>query len=299
MAELPGGLHGAYTRAELRRILTTYALRTALEDRRLSVFARNVLIDRSRAADFRTRAAASLLLAGPSAVLSGHSALTLYGCTGGDRAAIHVTVPYFRNLERRPGLVIHRGSVDAQDITELDELRTVVLDVAAAEVLCRSDRRTAIACADQALALVPDSERAEFRASVADRIRSRPDPRGRRQGLCLLELASGLTESPMESWLLLAVADGGLPVPVPQFVINDLAGRAIYRLDFAWETLRIGLEYDGYEAHEHRRDRDAARDEDLHRRGWSIIRADLGDLKEPSGLLARIRREFRSRGFGG
>ena len=299
MAQLSGGLHGAYARAELRCALTTRALRTALEDRRLAVFAKNVLIDPLRATDFRTRAAASLLLAGPSAVLSRHSALTLHGCAGGDRAPIHVTVPYFRNLERRPGLVVHRGSVDAQDIVELDGLRTVALDVALAEVLCRSDRRAAMACADQALALVPHSERAEFRAWVTERIWSRPDPRGRRRGLCLLELSSGLAESPMESWLLLAVADSGLPVPAPQFVINDLDGREIYRLDLAWETLRIGLEYDGYEAHEHRRDRDAARDEDLRRRGWSIIRADLGDLTEPSGLLARIREAFRSRGFGG
>ena len=299
MSDLTGGLHGVYTRAELRCTLTASALRAALEDRRLAVFARNVLIDPSRATHFRTRAAASLRLAGPSGVLSGHSALTLHGCACADQAPIHVTVPYFRNLERRPGLVVHRGSVEAQDITEVDGLRTVVLDVALAEVLCRSDRRTALACADQALALVPESQRVEFRAWVAERIRSRPDPRGRRQGLSLLELASGLAESPMESWLLLAVADDGLPVPVPQFVINDLDGREIYRLDFAWVALRIGLEYDGYEAHEHRRDRDAARDEDLQRRGWSIIRADLDDLKEPSGLLARIRAAFRSRGFAG
>ena len=277
--------------------MTAYALRTAIEDRRLTVFARNVLVERERMTDFHTRVAASLLFAGAEAVLSGHTALALHGCASAETSPIHVTVPYFRNKGRRPGLVVHRGVIEAQDIVERGALRTVVLDVALAEVLCRGDRRTALSCADQALALVPESERAEIRACVEERIRTRPDPRGRRQGLSLLELASGRAESPMESWLLLAVADAGLPLPEPQFVISDLDGREVYRLDFAWEALRIGLEYDGYEAHEHRHGRDAARDEDLRRRGWTIIRADIDDLKEPTRLIAKIRAALRGRGF--
>ncbi|WP_446680251.1 DUF559 domain-containing protein [Amycolatopsis acididurans] len=101
----------------------------------------------------------------------------------------------------------------------------------------------------------------------------------------------------MESWLLLTVADAGLPLPEPQFVIRDLEGREIYRLDFAWNAAQVGLEYDGYEAHEHRQDRDARRDEDLRRRGWVIIRAGIDDLKEPSALIARIRAALQRRGF--
>ncbi|NKQ55709.1 DUF559 domain-containing protein [Amycolatopsis sp. K13G38] len=230
-------------------------------------------------------------------MLSGQSALVLHGCACAEPAPIHVTVPYFRNVERRAGLVVHRGAVKPQDVVEIGGLRTVVLEVALAEVLCRDDRRTAMSCADQALALVPGSERAEFRACVEERIRTRPDPRGRRQGLSLLDLASGRVESPMESWLLLTVADAGLPLPEPQFVIRDLEGREIYRLDFAWNAAQVGLEYDGYEAHEHRQDRDARRDEDLRRRGWVIIRAGIDDLKEPSALIARIRAALQRRGF--
>lgn len=77
----------------------------------------------------------------------------------------------------------------------------------------------------------------------------------------------------------------------------DLAGVERYRLDFAWPELRIAIEYDGYEAHEGRRERDAARDADLRRRGWIVIRATIDDLHDPSGLLAEIDRAFRRRGL--
>jgi hypothetical protein len=299
VVELPEGLYGAHTRADLSRVLSPYALRTALADHRLTTFSKEVLIDRYRATEFHTRAAASLLFAGPSAVLGGQSALALHGCTAAETAPIHLLLPYFRKLRRKPGLVTHHGQVDPQDVEELGRLRVLRLDVALAQVLCRSDRRTAIACADQALAMVPEADRAEFRAWTEEHIRTRPDSRGRRRGLVLLDLSTGFAESPMESSLLLTVADAGLPVPAQQFPITNLEGRELYRLDFAWPALRIGLEYDGYEAHEGRQTRDAARDDDLQRRGWLIIRATVNDLKDPGRLITKIRSAFQQHGLVG
>lgn len=96
---------------------------------------------------------------------------------------------------------------------------------------------------------------------------------------------------------MLLFDDAGLPRPTPQFVICDLSGREIYRLDFAWPELRIAVEYDGYEAHEHRAERDELRDRDLRRRGWIVIRATNSDLTEPSRLLEKIAAAFRARGM--
>ncbi|HJQ48722.1 MAG TPA: hypothetical protein VJ870_20710 [Amycolatopsis sp.] len=194
-------------------------------------------------------------------------------------------------------MVVHHGCIEHQDTEEVDELRVLKLDVALAEVLCRADRRSAMACGDQAVALQPEAERAEFRAWVEQRILNRPDPRGRRQALALLDLATGLAESPMESWMHLAVVDAGLPRPVPQFGITDVDGRAIYRLDLAWPDARIAGEYDGYEAHENRKTLDAARVEDLRRRGWLVIRATAADVKDPSRMIGELRSAFRQRGF--
>lgn len=264
---------------------------------RLVAFAPGVVVEARRETEFLTRAAAHLLSAGPDAVLTSHSALAAYGCTTADTAPIHIRVPYHRQLRRRFGLVAHQGAYDAQDVEEIVGLRVLALDLALAEVLCRSPRRIALACADETLRLTTEVARAELHAWVEERVRARPDPRGRKQALQLLNLATGRSESPMESWMLLAAVDGGLPIPEQQFQVTDLAGNEVYRLDFAWPEVRVALEYDGYEAHEGRRELDAARDADLQRRGWIVIRADKTDLADPSRVIRAVEDAFRRRGL--
>lgn len=295
---MPDNSHGAYSRAELNGLLTPRRVDAAVDDGKLARFSRGVLVDPKRATEFATRAAAALLLAGPEAVLTRTSALAMHGCSAAEGDEIHVLMPYRRRIRRRPGVVVHQGCFEERDVERIGDLRVLALDVALAEVLCRGDRVQGIQCADQALAMFEGAGRAGFRAWTAARIRARPDPRGHRRGLALLDLATGLAESPMESWLLLTIADAGLPAPEQQFEVFNLAGKAVYRLDFAWPQLRIASEYDGYEAHETRRERDAARYEDLRRRGWIVIRADADDLKDPARVIAAIKDAFRQRGMG-
>lgn len=297
MVELPDGLHGAFWRPELVRLLGRAALRTALEDRRLVSFSRNVVLDGRRQAEFLTLAAASLLYAGPAAALTGQSALVLHGCTAADRAPIHVLVPYSRRLRRQPGVVVHHGGLQETDVVEVDRLRVLSMDFALAEVLCRADERMAIACADELLGLCAEDSRDELRAWIDHRITVRPDPRGRKRARVLLDLTTGLAESPAESWTMLGIVAGGFPPPVPQFRIFDAAGREIYRLDFAWPELRICVEYDGYVAHELQAARDARREEDLRRRGWIVIRATAEDLTDFSRLHAEVEAAFQARGM--
>lgn len=296
MVSLPDGLHGAFARPELERLLGHYVVRRAIADGTVKSFARGVLVDARRVVTLHTRAAATLLLAGPDAALTGFTALTMWGCSAAPSGPVHVVVPYRRKLSARPGMVVHHGAFETQDVHDVAGLRTIALDCALTEVLCRENRRDALACADQAFAMTPGHERAEFRASVAERLRVRRDPRGRRRGRRLLELTTGLPESPAESWTLVVFDDAGLPMPTPQYSIYDLSGREIYRLDFAWPELRVAVEYDGYEAHEHTAVRDEARDRDLRRRGWRVIRATSADLVDPSRLIGRIQAAFRSRG---
>lgn len=192
---------------------------------------------------------------------------------------------------------MHRGSFTPQDTVDLQGLRVIAVDYCLAEVLCRADRGTALACADEVLRTTPQPERAELRATVEARIMARPDPRGRRRGLVLLDLATGLPESPAESRFLLRLFEAGLPLPQCQYKVFDIRGREIYRLDFAWLELMIAVEYDGYESHEARGELDAARTEDLRRRGWTIIRATAADLRDPSRVIAQIREAFATRGL--
>lgn len=244
-----------------------------------------------------TRAAAALLVAGPSSVLTSHTAALVHGCTAADDGAIHVLTGYERQVRRRNDIVFHQGTVDDNDVLELDGFRVMALEAVIADMLCTVARPTALACADQALAELMPQFRGEFRAEVAHRIRIRSDPRGRRRAGVLLDLATGLPESPAESAMLLALFDGGLPMPQPQYPVRDLDGRERYRLDFAWEEPKIALEYDGYEAHVGRERLDAARDEDLRRRGWTVIRATAGDLRKPGRMVAAVRAAFARRRF--
>ena len=78
--------------------------------------------------------------------------------------------------------------------------------------------------------------------------------------MTLLALATGKAESPPESILRLIVVEAGFPVPEAQYEITTIDGRRLYVLDMAWPALRIALEYDGFAAHEERRELDAERD---------------------------------------
>lgn len=296
MTQLPPSLHGAYLRAQLIRQLGSYAVRAAVKHGQLIVFAREVLVDTRVAASLMTRAAAAQLYAGLDSVLTAFTALALHGCSAAPAGAPEVLVPYHRRLRSRPDLVVHHGRFVEQDVGEIAGLRVVSREYALAEVLCRRSRADALACADQVLAMVPQHERVELRATVEAQIMARPDPRGRRRGLVLLDLASGLAESPAESWFLLRLFDAGLPLPQRQHPVCDISGREIYWLDFAWPELRIAVEYDGYAAHRGRELRDAARAEDLRRRGWHVIRATSADLRDPSRVVAEVHVAFAARG---
>jgi len=296
MNDLPDGLHGAYTRAELSQHIGANALRTIVRSGRLKPYSREVLIDPRRATEFWCRAAAALLMAGPAAALDSHSALTARGITTADSAPIHLLLPYPRTLRRHNGIAVHYGHLIDFHSEHVDGLRAATIRHALTEVLCRSSRRTAIACADQVLASVPRGERDMLRATIDERIRSRRDRRGTLQATELLDLARGDSESPAESWMLLALVDGGLPIPEQQVSVTDIDGNELYRLDFAWPAFRVAVEYDGYEVHEFRAASDAARDADLRRRGWTVIHATAEDLRDPYRLIAAVAEAMRARG---
>ncbi|MEO6088327.1 MAG: DUF559 domain-containing protein [Umezawaea sp.] len=250
------------------------------------------MVRRESMTDLQTRAAAALLTSGPTAVLTGHTSAYLHGCTAADTDRVHLLLAHDHKHRARPGEVVHAGNYDPSDVVRIDGLNCLSLEAALVELLCRARSSTALACADQALAVVADDRRTEVKTDLAVRLARRPDPRGRRRGGFLLDLATGLPESPAESWLLLMVVEHGFPVPEPQFKIRNLLGKEVYRLDFAWPDLRVALEYDGYEAHEGRHEQDSARDADLKRRGWRVIRADASDLRDPTRLFRCLSEEL-------
>lgn len=295
MNDLPEGLHGAYRRSELVQELGAYSVRELLQEGALVRYGKNVLVDRRYQLDLPTRAAAALLYVGPRAVLTSHTAALLYNCAAADAGTIHVLSD--RKVLPRPGLAVHSGSYEEADVLELHGLRTLALEIVIADMLCSVHRPIALACADQAFAGLEPRLRDVLREEVSKRLRTRPDPRGTRRARVLLDLATGVPESPAESGMLLVLYDAGLPVPELQFSVLDFAGRERYRLDFAWAEPRVALEYDGFEAHEDRAENDAARDADLRSRGWIVVRATASDLRKPAQLVRTLRAAFAQRRY--
>ena len=275
-----GGMHGAYTYQYARAVVGDRVLRTAVESGELVGFGRGVLLDARRVFDLRTRCAGALLLTG--GVIVGPTATTLHGCTATCGFPVHVRVPYSQRNRSRGGLVVHQGGpVPDEDVTVIDGLRVLAADVAVAELLCTAPRRTALACTDEALHMLPPEDRAGFVRDVADRLATRIDRRGTKRATAVLALATGLPETPLQSALLLVLADAGLPEPECQYPIRGRSGQIRHRLDFAWPDERVALECDVTETD--------TREEELRARGWHVIRADAQDLAEPTNLCLTLR----------
>ncbi|OLZ57033.1 endonuclease domain-containing protein [Amycolatopsis keratiniphila] len=290
-----GGRHGAVSRSEADKVLGRRLVLEGLATGALVQPWRGVVVHAADSLELATRAQAALLVVGQPAALSGATALALHGISAVDDTSIHVTVPYSRRIKSKPGLIIHQADFQSSDVVELEELATFSLDLALAGFLCDGDKRTAFAALDEAMhRLEPDHVRV-LRTNVRDRVVDRRDRRGIHRALMLLDLATGKADSPPESILRLVVVEAGFPIPEVQYEITTIDGRTLYVLDMAWPSRRIALEYDGFAAHEGRREYDSERDARMAGRGWITIRASAEDLRDPRRVLSELTKAFGRR----
>jgi very-short-patch-repair endonuclease len=98
-------------------------------------------------------------------------------------------------------------------------------------------------------------------------------------------------DSPNETRLRLLIMTAGLPEPVVNFELVERDGQTRRRLDLAYPSLRLAVEFDG----RHHIERRGQWQQDLHRReelesaGWRLIVVTSSDLyADPLGLLMRI-----------
>lgn len=183
--------HGALTHAEAAELLGRDELAAALREGRWVRPWPGVVVPEHRARDPLTRAGAALLRAGPHAVLSGATAVSMHGCTAAEARTLEVTIPYDRQMRSLPGLSVRQARVREPDVQRLDGLRVFALDVALTELLCTGPQRVALACLEQALTQLASEggETERFRRLVAERLSRRMDRRGTRRAAGLLELA--------------------------------------------------------------------------------------------------------------
>lgn len=230
--------------------------------------------------------AAGLHLRGRGAV-SGRAAAALWGAdvlVRGD--PMEVTVPKPARLRAPDGLVIVRSPLPAYDVTEWAGVPLTSADRTAFDLARRLSWVEGIVALDAMLAA-----KLITKAGLAAFAKTRPGWPGVGKLLKVLVLSDAGAASPQESRLRVLLMRGGLPRPVTQHAVRNVAGTFVGRLDLAYPEHRVGIEYEG----DHHRERgtfqrDLRRINALNACRWVVLRFGAAEIRDnPGGVIAAVR----------
>jgi very-short-patch-repair endonuclease len=237
------------------------------------------------------RIAGAQLLLPECAAFSGRSAAYLLGAEMLVDAAmpVQVTVPVANRFGPVGGLHIRLAPLGETDVRSVGRhactvpIRTA-LDIARFEQVPES-----VVALDVMLA------RGLVRAGdLAEAARALPPGRGTRRARAAVELSDERAESPPESRLRVLLRSAGL-TPELQFVVRDRGGRAIARVDLAFPEQRVAIEYDGaWHAAPGQFAKDRGRLNALVQAGWRVLHLTAADLRDPTAVVAAVRRLLAS-----
>lgn len=261
--------------------ITKRDLRTLVERGVLRRICRGVYADATLPDTVELRAQAVLLIAPEGHVACDRTAAWILGVDvvpPGERDAgplVETCVASGRTPTRQSAADGHERDLAPTDVMTVEALQLTTPQRTALDLGARLHRRDALAAMD-ALCRIHGMSAQTLRRGLK-RFRRR---RGVVQLRELVELVDPRAESVRESWTRLELHDAGLPLPSLQHwvVVN---GRRKFRLDLAYPSLRIAIEYDGFEDHRRNRaqiERDAARRQWLHDHGWTVIVVRVGDF---------------------
>jgi len=269
-----------------------------LRDGTLQRAARGVLVAGAAEPEgmpFRRRLWLAVLQAGPSAVAYRRSAAAWWGLDGNPGDVVEVALPWSRQsrttaVHRLIGLepehvTRHLGLPITTVARTLVDLGSAVPSTVVERALEGALRQRMVSIDD----LVDLTARARSwgRGALAEVMAARP-------------AGTPATGSDAETQFLQLARAAGLPEPRRQFVLV-LAGRQ-YRMDFAWPSLRLAVEIDGFQVH----GQPSALRADLRRQnrivldGWMILRFTWADVvRQPELTVIRDLRAAFALGGGG
>lgn len=278
--------------------ITRSAIRRRVRNGRLELIHRGVYgLPHTADLPFAAETAA-LLACGAGAVLSHHSAATLWRLRPGVARPVHVTIPGCRGGAAPAGVVVHRSVTVSTDDVRVHEGLPVtspartILDVAAS--LPDRDVERLLDEGVFVLRIVT----LEQVNDVLARAGTHPG-RARLARVARGHTRSTKTDSPPEERMLALIRAAGLPDP--QLRVHVLG----YRLDFLWPELRLAVEVDAYGTHGSRARFEGDRRRDarlLTERGIIVLRVTEASIDERPfealGLVARAigQREAAQRG---
>lgn len=284
-----GGI--ARRRDVLRAGLSRRRLARLVRDGRLRLLTPHLVTNVSHpAADEQLRA----LAVGLEATVSHGDAALMWGMELATTPELRsVTVGRNRSRVRRPGAVVHRSDLDADERVERDgvwltsALRTVI-------DLCRSlPLQDAVAVSDSALRqdLVTVEE-------LAAALRELPPGVGRARVSRALRLVDPQSGSVLESLCRVLLHLAGLAPEETQLVVRAPGGRWIGRADFAWPSARLIVEADGFAFHADRASyrNDRRRGNALVLAGWRVLRFSWEDVVlRPDEVVEAVREALADR----
>jgi putative AbiEi antitoxin of type IV toxin-antitoxin system/uncharacterized protein DUF559 len=290
LAALAAKQHGNVTRKQLLGLgMTRAQLYHAIDLGRLHPVHHGVYAVGRPARMPLERAAAAILACGPHALLSHHSALTLWGLAKGWTNPLHVTLA--RGDRRPPGLTTHRcRSLARQDIRRELGIRTT------------SPARTLLDCAPQmtakALAKTVNEARLPglLTPTAIDDVLTRNPLHPGAIALNAVDRDHNPTRSGWERDFLAFCARYGLPIPLINAPLNG------YEVDALFPEHRLIVELDGWDYHQTRDAFEHDRERDAHAlaAGLPTVRITKHRINTtPDREAARLRKILASRLDGG
>jgi very-short-patch-repair endonuclease len=230
------------------------------------------------------RARGAVMACGDDAVVSHRSAACLFGLLPDIAGDVEITVAG-RNPGDHPGIKLHRvTTLPRQDVTKVrgfkvTSIARTICDLAATE----SDHAT-----EQAF------QEALYRDIVTDTavkaVLAREPTRRGAPTIRRLISDPRLTRSEKERRLLKLIASAQLPAPLTNAPLHG------YRADMYWPSHALVVEFDGWQAHGHRRafESNRKRDQVMVAHGIRVLRVTDRHLEdEPIAVVARIAQALR------
>lgn len=253
---------------------------------------RGVLVDARVPDTVVIRARAALLLAPEGAVLSHWTAARLWGGRVPDNDFVHVS--FMRRVRWRV-----RGIKSHSFTHRIDDLRRHGLPVTSpGQTFCHLARFLGLVD----LVAFGDSLVGKSRITTDELVAYAEEWVGqyRAEALDAARLVRDGVDSSPETALRLLMVLAGLPEPTMNVCVRRVDGSIRFRIELAYEDVRVAVEYDGrWHAAPEQRAHDADRREELTRsQGWHFVVVTADELyQEQEALLTRLWGELRGAGM--
>lgn len=289
IARLATARHGVFSRAEaLRAGATKRIILRRLATGRWQEVQTGVYRLTGAPTSWRQELLAACLAAGADAVASHRAAGGLWRFAGVEPGAIEISVPRGRRV-RRPKILVHEVvDLPPIDVTFVDAIPATTPARTLIDLAAVAGRDAVEEALDDALRRgLTRIPRLRWRAAQIGR-RGRPGVTVIRALLDARIDAVGIPDSVLETRLFRLLKQARLPLPECQHEVRE-SGRLIAVLDFAYPSVRIAIEVDGFRWHAGRSrwERDLARRNELTSRGWRVIHVTSTDIERRPDELVR------------